>query len=139
MSDGKLRNVGPKSAAWLRQVGVRTQEDLVEHGPVGAFMKVKRAGFRPSLNLLYSLEGAIVGCHWQEVPIERREHLQAEVVAAEAALPPAKGRPGPVTMTEGPAMHAGEEGGGIDGMSGGDAALGLDDPAAETDTRSSTD
>ena len=24
----KLRNIGPKSAAWLRQTGVRTQEDL---------------------------------------------------------------------------------------------------------------
>src|SRR5258708_6985771 len=48
----KIRNVGPKSAAWLRQVGVRTQEDLQRLGPVEAFMKVKRAGFRPSLNLL---------------------------------------------------------------------------------------
>ena len=51
----KIRNVGPKSAAWLRQVGVRTQEDLVRLGAVEAFMKVKRAGFRPSLNLLYAL------------------------------------------------------------------------------------
>ena len=25
----KLLNIGPKSAAWLRQVGVRTQEDLI--------------------------------------------------------------------------------------------------------------
>jgi DNA transformation protein len=135
MSGSKLRNVGPKSAAWLRQVGVRTQKDLVEHGPVGAFMKVKRAGFRPSLNLLYSLEGAIVGCHWQEVPIERRELLQNEVAAAEAALPPAKGRPGPVTMTEGPAMHAGEDAGDAQGVSA-DAGFGLDDPAADTSLRS---
>ena len=28
----KIRNVGPKSAAWLRQVGVRTQEDLTGSG-----------------------------------------------------------------------------------------------------------
>jgi hypothetical protein len=28
MSAPKLRNIGPKSAAWLRQVGLRTQEDL---------------------------------------------------------------------------------------------------------------
>ena len=31
-------------------------------------MRVKRAGFRPSLNLLYALEGALLDCHWQEVP-----------------------------------------------------------------------
>ena len=49
----KIRNVGPKSAAWLRQVGVRETEDLARVGPVEAFLKVKRAGFRPSLNLLY--------------------------------------------------------------------------------------
>ena len=43
----KLRNIGPKSAAWLRQVGLRTPEDLAAAGPVEAFMRVKRAGFKP--------------------------------------------------------------------------------------------
>ena len=33
----KLRNIGPKSAAWLRQVGLRTREDLHEVGAVDAF------------------------------------------------------------------------------------------------------
>ncbi|HEY9541925.1 MAG TPA: TfoX/Sxy family protein, partial [Luteimonas sp.] len=63
----KMRNIGPKSAAWLRQVGLRTPEDLAEAGPLEAFMRVKRAGFKPSLNLLYALEGALQDCHWQEV------------------------------------------------------------------------
>ena len=36
----KLRNIGPKSAAWLRQVGLRTREDIAEAGPVEAFMRV---------------------------------------------------------------------------------------------------
>jgi DNA transformation protein len=80
--DIKIRNVGPKSAAWLRQVGVRTQEDLVKIGPVEVFMKVKRAGFRPSLNLLYALAGAIEDCHWADLP---NEHKAALVQAAESA------------------------------------------------------
>src|SRR3546814_4265459 len=42
----KMRNIGPKSAAWLRQVGLRTPEDLAEAGPLEAFMRVKRAGFK---------------------------------------------------------------------------------------------
>ena len=85
--DNKIRNVGPKGAAWLRQVGVRTQDDLVRVGPVDAFMKVKRAGFRPSLNLLYSLAGAIENCHWAELSDERKRALVAGAEAAETANP----------------------------------------------------
>lgn len=85
--DNKIRNVGPKSAAWLRQVGVRTAEDLVRVGPVEAFLKVKRAGFRPSLNLLYSMAGAIDDCHWTGLSEERKEALLSELQAAEADNP----------------------------------------------------
>lgn len=99
MSTTQLRNIGPKSAAWLRQVGLRNAEDLVAAGAVQAFLKVKRAGFKPSLNLLYALEGALLGCHWHDVPEPRRQQLLAELETASAALPPARGRPvgGPVT------------------------------------------
>ncbi|HEY2397177.1 MAG TPA: TfoX/Sxy family protein [Rudaea sp.] len=83
----KIRNVGPKSAAWLRQVGVRTQDDLNRLGPVEAFMKVKRAGFRPSLNLLYALAGAIEDCHWADLPDERKKALVAAVESNETANP----------------------------------------------------
>ncbi|HRN61590.1 MAG TPA: TfoX/Sxy family protein [Luteimonas sp.] len=97
----KLRNIGPKSAAWLRQVGLRTEADLVAAGPVDAFMRVRRAGFKPSLNMLYALEGALQDCHWQEVPEARRTELVAAVEAATAELPPPRGRPAaaPVTTT----------------------------------------
>jgi hypothetical protein len=97
----KLRNIGPKSAAWLRQVGLRTREDLDAVGAVDAFMRVKRAGFKPSLNLLYALEGALRDCHWQEVPEERRAVLVAEAEGKTALLPAPRSRPaaGPVTTT----------------------------------------
>ncbi len=97
----KMRNIGPKSAAWLRQVGLRTPEDLAAAGPVDAFMRVKRAGFKPSLNLLYALEGALCDCHWQEVPDERRVELVEQAEAAIAQLPPPRNRPAaaPVTTT----------------------------------------
>jgi len=117
----KMRNIGPKSAAWLRQVGLRTPEDLVAAGPVDAFMRVKRAGFKPSLNMLYALEGALRDCHWQEVPEARRAELVAAVEAATADLPAPRGRPAaaPVTTT-----HHQDEGGG--------AAFGfLDGPAGD--------
>jgi DNA transformation protein and related proteins len=97
----KLRNIGPKSAAWLRQVGLHTPQDLAGAGPVEAFMRVRRAGFKPSLNLLYALEGALLDCHWQQVPEPRRQQLAQEVEAATAELPPPRYKPAaaPVTTT----------------------------------------
>ena len=83
----KIRNVGPKSAAWLRQVGVRSIDDLRREGPVDTFLKVKRAGFRPSLNLLYSMEGALVDCHWTDLTDERKQQLVADYESAESADP----------------------------------------------------
>jgi len=104
LSTEKLRNIGPKSAAWLRQVGLRTQDDIAAVGTVEAFMRVKRAGFKPTLNLLYAIEGALLECHWQEVPEARRQQLVAEAEAAIALLPPPRYRPAaaPVTTT----MHS---------------------------------
>jgi len=98
----KLRNIGPKSAAWLRQVGLRSREDLEAVGAVDAYMRVKRAGFKPSLNLLYALEGALLDCHWQEVPDARRSELVLAADAATALLPPPRNRPAaaPVTTTQ---------------------------------------
>ncbi len=77
----KIRNVGPKSAAWLRQVGIRTEADLRAIGAVAAYRKVKVAGFKPTLNLLYSMAGAEDDCHWTQLAEERKAALLA---AAEA-------------------------------------------------------
>ena len=101
MTAVKMRNIGPKSAAWLRQVGLRSLEDLAAAGTVEAFMRVKRAGFKPGLNLLYAIEGALLDCHWQDVPEERRHELIAAAEAAIALRPPPRNRPaaGPVTTT----------------------------------------
>ncbi|WP_240095840.1 TfoX/Sxy family protein [Thermomonas flagellata] len=95
----RLRNIGPKSAAWLRQVGLRTREDLAAVGAVGAWIRVKRAGFKPSLNLLYALEGALCDCHWQQVPDARRAELVQAAEAAAAELPPPRGRPAAAPVT----------------------------------------
>lgn len=102
MTAVKMRNIGPKGAAWLRQVGLRTLEDIAAIGTVEAFMRVKRAGFKPGLNLLYAIEGALLDCHWQEVPEERRQELILAADAATALLPPPRNRPaaGPVTTTQ---------------------------------------
>lgn len=71
----KIRNVGPKSAAWLRQIGIRTEEDLRKIGAVEAYRRVKLAGFKPTLNLLYSMAGAEDDCHWTALSEERKHAL----------------------------------------------------------------
>ncbi|MEH6415758.1 TfoX/Sxy family protein [Pseudomonas sp. CGJS7] len=107
MSAPKMRNIGPKSAAWLRQVGLRTHEDIAAVGTVEAFMRVKRAGFKPTLNLLYAIEGALLDCHWQEISDERRQELILAADAATALLPAPRNKPAaaPVRTT----VHAQEE------------------------------
>ena len=126
----KIRNIGPKSMAWLRQTGIRTLEDLQAVGALAAFVRIKRAGFRPSLNLLYALEGAVLGCHWQEIPEERRTALVQSAEAAIALLPPPRNRPAasPVTTTQMESEH-----GESHDAHAGDAAFGFDDPAGGDD------
>ena len=114
MTAVKMRNIGPKSAAWLRQVGLRTLDDLAAVGTVEAFMRVKRAGFKPGLNLLYAIEGALLDCHWQEVPDERRQELILAADAATAKLPPPRNRPAAAPVTTTHMEEAADQGGGFD-------------------------
>ncbi len=62
-----LRNLGPKSAQMLHQAGVTTVEALQALGAVKAYLLVLRSGIKPSLNLLWALEGALTDRAWQEV------------------------------------------------------------------------
>ncbi|TZF86700.1 TfoX/Sxy family protein [Cognatilysobacter lacus] len=91
--------IGGKSAAWLRQVGIRTLDDVAAVGALEAYMRVKRAGFKPSLNLLYALEGVLVGCHWQQVDLQRRTELAAQAHDAIALLPSSRRGPPPSVVT----------------------------------------
>ncbi|GAB2507833.1 TfoX/Sxy family protein [Lysobacter humi (ex Lee et al. 2017)] len=102
----KLLNIGGKSSAWLRQVGLRTHDDLLAVGALEAYVRVKRAGFKPSLNLLYALEGALMGCHWQQVDPMRRSELAAQAQAAVALLPGSRRTPAAsdVIVIQGDAM-----------------------------------
>lgn len=75
MSDlADLPNLGPKSVQMLAQAGIRTLVQLRELGAVRAYLKMKRAG-NASLNLLWALEGALSGRHWQEVAKQDRLRL----------------------------------------------------------------
>ena len=72
-----LRNIGPVSAQWLETVGVYGMEDLQDLGPVETYLRVRDAGFKASLHLLWALQGALMDIHWADVPPEIKDELKA--------------------------------------------------------------
>ncbi|MFO1434907.1 MAG: TfoX/Sxy family protein [Gammaproteobacteria bacterium] len=70
-----LFGLGPKSAQWLREAGIRCSDDLRQLGSVAAYVKVKSTGRPVSLNLLWALESALTGEPWQQVARNSRASL----------------------------------------------------------------
>jgi hypothetical protein len=66
-----LRNLGSRSEGLLGQIGVHSVEQLRGRGAVRAFHELRSAGVATSLNMLWSLAGALEpwpeGRHWREV------------------------------------------------------------------------
>ena len=62
-----LPNLGPKSREMLERAGIDSIRQLRALGSVRAYLMVKRADGRASLNLLWALEGALSNRPWQEV------------------------------------------------------------------------
>ncbi len=67
--------LGPKSAAMLQAAGITRMEQLRQLGSVAAYAQVQQSGQKISLNLLWALEGALSGLHWQQVAREHRTSL----------------------------------------------------------------
>jgi DNA transformation protein and related proteins len=76
----KLKNFGPKSAEWLNEIGVYTLEDVEREGVVEVYKRVKDAfPHKVSLNMLWGLQAAVLGIHWNAVPPEMRAELKAQL------------------------------------------------------------
>lgn len=78
----QLVNLGPVSSRWLAEVGIHRRADLIRLGPVEAYLKVKAAGHKPSLNLLWALAGAERGLRWSKLSEADRHQLLLELDAA---------------------------------------------------------
>ncbi len=77
-----LRNLGPKSAMMLAEVGVCTLDELRELGAVRAYSRVK--ALRPksvSLNLLWALVAGLEDRDWRDLDKAEKDVLIAEVKA----------------------------------------------------------
>lgn len=80
----QLVGLGPKSSAWLAEVGIMTRADLARVGVVEAYRKTRDAGHNVSLNLLWALEGAMTDTHWTMVTPRRKQQLKNQLMAADA-------------------------------------------------------
>lgn len=74
-----LRNLGPTSAAWLREVGVHSVQDLQSLGPVAAFRLVKNKRPEVSLNLLWAIVAGLSDRDWRDLSDEEKANLRREV------------------------------------------------------------
>lgn len=75
-----LQGLGPKSEAWLCEVGIKTPDELRKLGAIRAFIRLKKdCGCKPSLNFLYAMVGAIEGDHWLKVAQKEKGRLLMEL------------------------------------------------------------
>ena len=75
-----LLNLGPKTAAWLADVGIASEAELRRAGAVAAYRRLKHARPREvSLNALWALYGALTGVAWNRIDAAAKVRLRAEV------------------------------------------------------------
>ncbi|MCA8983487.1 MAG: TfoX/Sxy family protein [Planctomycetaceae bacterium] len=71
----KLRNLGQASSRMLVSAGIRSEQQLRDMGAVPAYIAVMAAGCKPSLNLLWAIEGALTDRDWKEISRDERTSL----------------------------------------------------------------
>jgi DNA transformation protein len=72
-----LHSLGPVTAARLAEIGIDSEESLIEAGAVGAYRRLKfRFGRAVTLNALYGLDAAIRNVHWRTIDEERKAELR---------------------------------------------------------------
>lgn len=77
-----LKNIGPTIAKRLNAIGVFSQADLADMTAVEAYKKICQNNMDKTIPVcyyLYSLEGALLDVHWNEVPEIIKQDLLVQV------------------------------------------------------------
>lgn len=82
----ELRNLGKSSARMLATAGIRSAKQLAKMGAVPAYLAVKAAGCKPSLNLLWAIEGALTDRDWRTVSRDERTSLLLQLDAQRSGV-----------------------------------------------------
>ena len=75
----RLPGLGLTSAGWLVEVGVESMADIDRLGAVAIYRRLRLAREGITLNMLYALESLVLGCHWRDLPSDRKAALRVEV------------------------------------------------------------
>ncbi len=78
----QLKNLGAASVNILHAIGVNSYSDLNDMGPVEAYIRIKARGIHVSKVMLYALQGALLGVHWNDLEPDLKQRLVAEVEEA---------------------------------------------------------
>ena len=80
MKLSELPNIGKELEKKLNSVGIQTPDELIEIGSVQALRRISVTLDTGCLNMLYALEGAIVGIRWHYLPAEVKQKLKDELL-----------------------------------------------------------
>ncbi len=75
----QLLNLGERSAEMLAVAEITSMGQLRDLGPVVAFLAVKRAGQRPSLNLLWAIAAGLQNRHWTDLTDAEKTKLRQQL------------------------------------------------------------
>jgi hypothetical protein len=84
-----MRNIGPKSRAWLAEIDIRSLDELQVLGAVETYARLRfRFGNKITRNMLHALAAALAGIDWRQLPPEHKVELdrQAEERLARFSL-----------------------------------------------------
>jgi len=68
------RNLGPATAAWLREVGIASLAEVGVRGVIPVCLAMRAAGHPVTFTGVLALQGV----HWQRVPDEVQDRLAGE-------------------------------------------------------------
>ena len=72
----KLPNIGKVLEKQLNDVGINTNDDLINLGSKEAWLKIKEIDDSACLNRLMALEGAIQNIRWHNLSEENKDNLR---------------------------------------------------------------
>jgi DNA transformation protein len=74
-----MRNLGPTSRAWLREIDIHSLDDLEAVGAVEAYARLRfRFGARVTRNMLHAMAAALAGIDWRQLDPIHKAALDAE-------------------------------------------------------------
>lgn len=75
----KVKNVGPKTAVWLHDIGIHTAADLHALGAVEVYKRLRASRPDVTLNALWALQAAMMDISYTQLPLEIKDELLTQL------------------------------------------------------------